>query len=75
MNTVTIQKGHAPTAILHQRTVRGIFQQNVARAVRQPLATIREPRPHVSHTYKRQRTHVGAVTRLQHSVSRTQTGP
>ena len=38
-----IQKGRALTVIRHQRKVRGVFQQNVIRAVSRPPATIREP--------------------------------
>ena len=63
-----------PTMIHHQRTVRGVFQQNVTRAVSWPPATIREPRPCVNHTYQNQGIHAGAVTRHQHSVSHTQAG-
>ena len=73
--TITIRKGCALTVIHHQRTVQGIFQQNVIRAVSQPPATICKPRPRANHTYQNQGIHAGAVTRHQHSVSHTQAGP
>ena len=49
---ITIQKVHVTAAVHHQRTVRGVFQQNVIRAVSQPPATICKPRLCTGHTYQ-----------------------
>ena len=71
---ITIRKIHVTTTICHQRTVQGISKQDISQTASQPPATIREPRLLTDYTYRNRRIHVGAVTRRQRRVSRTQAG-
>ena len=49
---ITIQRVHVTAVVCHQRTVRGVFKQNIIRAVSQPPATIHEPRLFMDYTYR-----------------------
>ena len=71
---ITIRKIQVTTAICHQRTVRGVSEQDVSQTASQPRATIHEPRLLTGYTYENRRIHVGAVTHCQRRASRTQAG-